>query len=1009
MGPDFITAQLDYIFFFYGLAFVILAAVCFVLSGRIRERLPWLILGGFSITHGINEWFDLMALSIGDGDAFMAVRLTILIVSFLFLVEFGRAGTQAVTGSGPGRWIFLPLMGMAILGALLGMKGMNVSSRYALGLVGGLWSAWVLCYDRDPFGKRPPILIVAGVCMALYAISSGFIVPKVDFFPATTINQEAFLYRFGFPIQLLRGLLAFTVTASIWGYLNSRRRQQAEQAGMKPKIYSIWKIFTPVIAVLITGWVAAEQGGLYGGDELKKHLLTRAKVVAASIILDSLSPLTGTAGDEKNEAYKQLRRQFMAVGNNQEDIRYIYLIGRRDGRIFFQLDTEPNRYQVSSHPTAFPGDHYEDAPDGLHQMFRTREPMTVGPYSNKWGTFVSAFVPLMGEEGREVRYLLGMDVPAKRWQSGVALYRLIPIMITMLISLILALFFLVMQRFHEASAEILSTQHLYHTLVEGSPGVIGLFDRKGNILTMNRNGLNAMGLDDAAIAGRCFSDIWPVASRPTIADAMGRVLGGVRSFIEADYLSPEGKPSTWEISLNPIVDKQGEINRFVGIANDISDRKEREMAEAANKAKSEFLASMSHEIRTPMNAIIGMADLLWESPLNQEQRQYVQIFRTAGDNLLNLINSILDFSKVETGQLFLEKIQFNLREMIDRTCEVMAVRAHRKNIELICRLMPDVPPNVIGDPGRLQQILLNLIGNAIKFTDQGEIVVTTCCVSEGKTTAEEVQTESRLQFTVADTGIGIPPEKQGLIFERFTQVDSSTTRKYGGTGLGLAITKQLVELMGGRIEVKSESGKGSLFTVEIPFEISHEETPLKSLISKELRGLRTLIIDDNSTNRLILREMLARWGATVSDVDNGPDGLQALREAVHNGQPFQLVLLDCRMPGMDGFSVAEEIRVESGLAGMTVMMLTSDNRQGDATRAMSLGMSGYMVKPVKMADLEKAIQQALGSTTMPTPSTDQVSAGKPLSGSQPVRRILLAEDSEDNRLLVQAYLKKGPY
>lgn len=865
MGHDFISAQLDYIYFFYGLAFIILAAVCFVLSSRMREGLPWTVLGGFSIIHGLNEWLDLMALSVGDNDAFQAVRLLLLIISFLCLVEFGRAGMRAVVGKGPGRWIFLPLLVVSILGALLGLQGLNVSSRYALGLVGGLWSAWVLCYTRDSFGKRPRSLVFAGLCMAIYAVVAGFIVPKVGFFPASLLNQEAILVLLGVPIQMFRGLLAMAIAASIWRYLNHRRQQEAEQAGIKPNIYPVWKIFTPILAILVAGWVATEQG----------------------------------------------------------------------------------------------------------------------------------------------------DLLARDWQANVALFRLFPIIITMLVSLLLALFFLVLQRFHEATAEVQSSQHLYYTLVEGSPGVIGLFDRAGKFLTMNRKGLQALGLEDGDIAGRSFGDIWPSTSQVAIADAVERALDGTRSSLEADYLSPGGKPSTWEISLNPIVDQQGEINRFVSIANDITDRKERELAEAANKAKSEFLASMSHEIRTPMNAIIGMADLLWESPLNPEQRQYVQVFRTAGENLLNLINSILDFSKVETGQLVLENIQFNLREMIDRTCEVMAVRAHRKNIELICQITPDVPSGLLGDPGRLQQILLNLIGNAIKFTDQGEVVVTarciTGCLSEGKTAAGEVLTESRLQFTVADTGIGIPPEKQGVIFERFTQVDSSTTRKYGGTGLGLAITKQLVELMGGQIELKSEAGKGSLFTVEIPFEVSNEQTSQKLLVPKELRGLRTLIIDDNSTNRLILREMLNRWGAKVADVDNGPAGLQALRKAVQGGQPFQLVLLDCRMPGMDGFSVAEEIRRESGLAGMTVMMLTSDNRHGDATRALTLGMSGYLVKPVKMADLEKAIQQALSGAAVPAPAADQVGVREPSPAGHPVRRILLAEDSEDNRLLIQAYLKKGPY
>ena len=544
------------------------------------------------------------------------------------------------------------------------------------------------------------------------------------------------------------------------------------------------------------------------------------------------------------------------------------------------------------------------------------------------------------------------------------------------------------------------------TLYAIGDGVITV-DHKGKILLINRVAESLVGMDASEAMGRQLEEVYVLRQdQENQGGEKGCILAG-----------KGGNEYAIEEIRTPLTDVESDESGMVIVFRNITERKRAEeairtakdMAEAANHAKSEFLASMSHEIRTPMNAIIGMADLLWESPLNQEQRQYVQIFRTAGENLLNLINGILDFSKVEAGQLILEKTPFNLHEMIERTCEVMAVRAHRKNVELVCRLMPDVPSSLMGDPGRLQQILINLISNAIKFTGQGEIVITTRCLSEGKAIMGKEHDECRLQFTVADTGIGIPPEKQEMIFERFTQVDSSTTRKYGGTGLGLAISKHLVKLMHGRIDVKSESGRGSLFTVEIPFEVSREETVKTLFIPKEIRGLKALIIDDNSTNRLILREMLARWGAVAVDVDNGPEGIDAIRGASRDGQPFQLVLLDGRMPGMDGFSVAEEIRCEPGLTGMTVMMLTSDNRSGDVTRAMDLGLAGYLVKPVKMADLQKAIMQALGRTTMPAPAVEQVDAEDLSSDGQPHHRILLAEDSEDNRFLIQAYLKKAPY
>ncbi|MER3446094.1 MAG: hybrid sensor histidine kinase/response regulator [Candidatus Dadabacteria bacterium] len=487
------------------------------------------------------------------------------------------------------------------------------------------------------------------------------------------------------------------------------------------------------------------------------------------------------------------------------------------------------------------------------------------------------------------------------------------------------------------------------------------------------------------------------------------VLGEVSLKDEFYHRRKDGSTFPVSLSRSAIKDESGNEVAVIGVVRDITEhkraeeelKKAKEAAEVANSAKSQFLAVMSHEIRTPMNAIIGMADLLWETNLTPEQREYVRIFRRAGDSLLNLINDLLDLSKVEAGRLELENIGFDLCELIEKTVEILAVRAHEKGIELNFYISPDVPTNLVGDPKRLSQILINLVGNAIKFTEKGEVLLS---VENNNETKDGIC----LLFSIRDTGIGIPSERLSVIFDNFTQVDSSITRKYGGTGLGLSISKKLVELMKGSIWVESRFGEGSTFYFTAQFGIQSEPKPISPPPPADLKGLRTLVVDDNATNRFILREMLSGWGALVTEAESGEQGLVKLKQAEESGVPYRLLLLDRRMPGIDGFELAEYIKKDLGTTGMTILMLTSDNRQNDIKCCQELGISAYLVKPIKRYDLINTISGAINKTEV-TPEEPQIAEKPTASDDQHALSILLAEDSEDNRLLIQSYLKNTPH
>ena len=554
------------------------------------------------------------------------------------------------------------------------------------------------------------------------------------------------------------------------------------------------------------------------------------------------------------------------------------------------------------------------------------------------------------------------------------------------------------------------SEQRYRHIVDLAHDIIYSTDAEGRFTFCNPTAVRLLKYSSEDLIGRRYLDLVRPDYRQAVERFYGRqfVKQTPSTYFELPVLAQDGS-ELWIGQNVQLIIENGRLDGFHAVARDVTERKRAEaelqkakgVAEAANRAKSEFLANMSHEIRTPMNAIIGMADLLSETPLTKEQEEYVRVFRRASDNLLALVNDILDLSKVEAGGLTLEHVEFDLVELIEKTSEMVAKVAHDKGLELACQVMADVPRDLVGDPHRLRQILLNLMGNALKFTMAGEVVLRV-------QNDPDARQPGALLFSVSDTGIGVPGDKLGIIFESFTQADSSTTRQYGGTGLGLAISKRLVELMGGRIWATSTVGQGSTFSFTAKFRVQEEPKVRTLAPPAELQGVKALVVDDSATNRLVLKGILTAWGMQVVEAPNGVDGLAELMRAHESGDPYRLVLLDCRMPEMDGFQVAERLRAIPNLAGITVMMLTSDSRTDDKTRSQELGMAGYLVKPVKRAELFEAIATAMGRSQVfaPAPALDSAPA---VTKDQRALRILLAEDSQDNRLLVQSYLKHTPH
>ncbi len=550
-------------------------------------------------------------------------------------------------------------------------------------------------------------------------------------------------------------------------------------------------------------------------------------------------------------------------------------------------------------------------------------------------------------------------------------------------------------------------RYLLNALMETIPDNVYFKDAESRFLRISRAMAKWFGFDDPAEAiGKTDFDIFTEEhARQAYEDEQELMRTGRMVIGKEEKETWSGKSETWVSTTKaPLYDRQGRVVGTFGISRDITEKRQaaealqaaKEAAEQANRAKSDFLANMSHEIRTPLNAVIGMTELVLDTELSSTQREYLAMVRESGESLLAVINDILDFSKIEAGKLDLERVQFELRDNLGDAMKSLGIRAGGKGLELTCHIADDVPDGLIGDPCRLRQIVVNLIGNAVKFTDEGDITLDIRLESCD-------DDEAVLHFTVIDTGIGIAPEKQKAVFEAFEQADASTTRRFGGTGLGLAISSRLVERMGGRIWVESEPSKGSQFHFTARFKVVYRrpEDRLPEYLPS-ISDMRVMVVDDNSTNRMILSEMLLSWEMRPVCAASAREAIGQLRRAAENNERIPLILTDSNMPEMDGFALAERVKDDSSLSSPIIMMLTSGDRPEDISRCDELGIKSYLIKPVKRSELFDAIVASLGllSPKENRSFTLSVPAAKPL-------KILLAEDSLVNQKLAIGLLERA--
>ena len=1002
-----LAGQTDYLIFLYGLGLAVLAAVCLV-ARVTRPAIPeaWSWLGAFGAMLGLHAWADLAGPALDPGAYLEPLGPVLLLLAYASLAQFARLGWHQAGGRLlPIGWLlppillplaFFPLGPAAACDALQGLL-------FVPAALAGAAAFGYAHHRRDVL--RCPGCLLAAFALAGLAVFDGLLGARGTAFSGSVLDAAALERGSGIPVLVPRALLAFALALAARRAL-APRHAAVRRAGLGAWVPALRLTTIAFPLVLVVTYIGTQHLGRAEDRRLRAELLTHARNAAAAWPAAELGALQGTATDGTRDVYREVKRRLEAVRSATADCRFAYLLRRTPEGVVFLADSEPE----DSPDASGPGDAYDDASAELVALLeRHGAPFVEGPLDDAWGTWVSALVPIRTEQGTAVA-ALGLDIDARHWARRVAGARLVGVGLAAVLSLLVLGVHFVFTAGRSATARLAASESRFRAMFENAPEAVFIFDADSlRILAANPFMTRWLDYPPEGLVGLTLSDVFEPGASDVPRNlerirAEGQVQisrryrrrGGalIDAEVVASTLDWNGRPAVLSFVRDVTERRRAE--------DELSRQREllleaRNAALAAARFKSQFIANTSHEIRTPLNGIIGLSGLLLETRLDSDQRELLTMLRTCGETLLSLVNDVLDFSKIEAGRLELEEVDFDLRRLLEETAEVIAQRAEEKGLELVLDLDPGAPTALRGDPTRLRQVLLNLASNGIKFTERGQVVLAASVAPAGDGRA-------RVRLEVRDSGIGIPADRRELLFRSFSQVDASTTRRYGGTGLGLAISRQLIELMHGSIGVDSTPGVGSTFRVELKLPLVEGAVGIASVRPLDGRGhgLPVLVADDNAAVRSALGTLVTHWGGRAVEADDAARTLARARELVATGRRPLLALVDRSLGRDDGIALARGLRAEPGLAELPVVFLTTIHQRGQPLPP-DLASSAQVAKPVRVLALAQALERALGNA--PAAAAPQcVRSAAPGDGAS--LRILLVEDNPVNQRVATRMLER---